>query len=318
MGGQELQFAGAKKVRNRSKEAPGTLQPDLFTPSHRRKGANRFAVIGDAGSGNKHQYDIAEQMAQTYQKKPFDSVLVLGDNVYNYGEPQLFEDRIYRPYQKLFDEQVKFFPVLGNHDVERGHGDQQLTYWGAPQFYNVRKGDVEFFALDSTVFLPGYVGTYLDNPGRALKQAEIQYQWLDKALGDSTAKYKVVFAHYPMYSSDNHANDPALIRWRKRMEPLLAKHNVDVFLAGHDHHYERTGPIQGVRHFISGGGGMPGKGALLKVKYPREKVIPRYHFMLFEVSDQGLQYEAIGRNGKVLDAGVVPPKQQKMTRIRFA
>ena len=38
------------------------------------------------------------------------------------------------------------------------------------------------------------------------------------------------------------------------LEPILVRHAVDLVLTGHDHHYERTHPIDGVTYVVSGGG----------------------------------------------------------------
>ena len=35
---------------------------------------------------------------------------------------------------------------------------------------------------------------------------------------------------------------------------IVARHHVDLVLAGHDHHYERTRPIDGTTYVVSGGG----------------------------------------------------------------
>ncbi len=42
----------------------------------------RFAVIGDSGTGFKQQFEVGRQMADCRQEFPFDSVLMLGDNLY--------------------------------------------------------------------------------------------------------------------------------------------------------------------------------------------------------------------------------------------
>ena len=42
----------------------------------------KFAAIGDAGTGDPAQYDIANQMTRFHAKFPFDRVIMLGDNIY--------------------------------------------------------------------------------------------------------------------------------------------------------------------------------------------------------------------------------------------
>lgn len=307
-------FAG----RTKRPASVQTIQPDLFAPRGMVKGLKRFVVIGDAGSGTENQWKIADQMVKLYQEKPFASVLVLGDNVYEDGEPRLFRARIYEPYKKLFEAGVRFYPVLGNHDVRKNFGDLQLAYWGAPGFYNVKLGkDVELFALDTTVYLPGYDTCHEKTPLLAKKKAEIQTQWLEKALSESKAKFKVVFTHYPIYTSGKHStDDTSLLKLRKMLEPVLVKHGVDLYLAGHDHHYERSKPIKGIQHFVSGAAGR-----LREIfykdtpNYPREKALEKFHFLVFDVTEAGLAFQAISKKGKVLDSGLIPVKQKV---VRFA
>ncbi len=319
-----LRFQGKKQKPafapvHASPTSPKMLQPDLFAPLLQTEALKRFAVIGDAGNGLKPQFDIARQMLRTLKDKPFASVLVLGDNVYNNGEPEHFKQAIKRPYQQLMKAGVRFYPVMGNHDVRGGFGAQQQAYWGAPSFYSRRLGNVEVFAMDTTVFLPGYDGCYQDNPFLALQQAKDQLLWLDKALAASDAKYKVVYGHYPLYSSGMHATKlDATIKLREVLEPLLVKHRVDAYLAGHEHHYEKSVPIQGIRHFVSGSAGQlrPNVSYRDNPPYPRERLVVKYHFMLFEETPQGLKYQAISRKDNVLDEGLLPPK--RFTQIRFA
>lgn len=298
------------------------IQPDLFAPQPKTPASKRFAVIGDAGNGSQAQYDVGAQMARTYAERPFASVLVLGDNIYEYGDPRLFDSRIEAPYKKLLDQNVRFYPVMGNHDVMQGYGPQQRAYWGAPAFYSQKLGDnIEVFGIDTTLFLPGYAGCYKDNPFLAYQQAAVQLAWLEKALADSKAKFKIVFGHYPLYSSGLHGTkEDSTVRLRAILEPVFKKHGVDVYLAGHEHHYEKSQVIEGVQHFVSGAAGKLRPNIHYKDNppYPREKIFARYHFMLFEETDLGLKYEVIGKSGKLLDSGLVVKQQGKPVQLRFA
>ena len=49
----------------------------------------RFAVIGDNGTGDNPQYEVADQMAIYQQKVKFDFVLMLGDNIYGGSPPRI-------------------------------------------------------------------------------------------------------------------------------------------------------------------------------------------------------------------------------------
>lgn len=305
-----------------------TIQPDLFAPRpENTKGLNRFAVLGDPGSGTVHQKKIAEQLIKTYENNPFASVILMGDNVYENGEPHLFEERLVKPYQKLFNEKVRFFPVLGNHDVHSNFGDQQLAYLGAPSFYSFKIGDqLECFALDTTAFTPGYEKCYTQNPSLGQKKTEVQLAWLESALAKSKAPSKMVIGHYPLYGSGDKSekanwreklvNDAkAAQQMRQLLEPILAKYGVELYLAAHEHHYERSKPIQGIIHILTGAAGKL-KEIVNKTRapHPRVKAIKQYHFMIFEVTDQGVTFQAINRNGKVLDSGLIP-KQKRQAQL---
>ena len=85
------------------------------------------------------------------------------------------------------------------------------------------------------------------------QQAE-QLAWLTAELEKPrTTPFLVVMGHHPIFSNGPHGDHKVLVRdW----EPLLRKHKVHMYLAGHDHdmqHLEFEGhPTSFV---LSGGGG---------------------------------------------------------------
>ena len=48
----------------------------------------RFAVIGDMGTGEKPQYELAEKMIEYREKFPFEFVIMLGDDLYGGDAPK--------------------------------------------------------------------------------------------------------------------------------------------------------------------------------------------------------------------------------------
>src|SRR5512143_3749347 len=76
----------------------------------------RFAVIGDSGTGQHEQYEVAERMELYRERVNFDFVIMLGDNIYGGHQPDDFRKKFEAPYRVLLDAGVKFYAALGNHD----------------------------------------------------------------------------------------------------------------------------------------------------------------------------------------------------------
>ena len=62
-----------------------------------------LAIIGDAGTGGKNQFRVAEEMAETYRRQPFTLLLTTGDNVYYGDVADRAKEVIDEPYRPLFD-----------------------------------------------------------------------------------------------------------------------------------------------------------------------------------------------------------------------
>lgn len=243
----------------------------------------RFIAFGDWGAGTPFQKDIAAQVTRSYQRTPYDAVLLLGDNIYPTGDIKKFGKSYFTDmYPVLIQSGVNFIVALGNHDRHDSHELDQLAFFRMPGFYyQVSKPHVDFFVLETNVFA----------------NDQVQQRWLDKALKDSRAEWKVVMGHHPIYSSGEHGMNPGL---QKVLEPLLVKHKVDLYLAGHDHEYERFKPIKGVQHIVSGGGGAylrdfekPLPASLIRVK--------AHHFLSFDVSEYAMRMQVIDKFGKMID-----------------
>jgi hypothetical protein len=91
-----------------------TTAQDLRLPN--KAGSVKFAVIGDTGTGDKHQFAVAKQI-ETYRRAfEFPFVIMVGDNIYGGDAAKDFEKKFEKPYKPLLDGGVKFYASLGNHD----------------------------------------------------------------------------------------------------------------------------------------------------------------------------------------------------------
>ena len=69
----------------------------------------RFAVIGDSGTGDRDQYEVAQQMESYRKLVGFDFVIMLGDNIYGGHAPRDFAQKFESPYKPWLDAGVKFY-----------------------------------------------------------------------------------------------------------------------------------------------------------------------------------------------------------------
>ncbi len=257
------------------------------------KDSVKFLVLGDTGTGDRAQYDVASQVWKSHQVFPYEFAIMLGDNIYGSERPQDFAQKFERPYKPLLDANIPFYASLGNHD------DPNQRYYkpfgmGGQRFYTYQKRDVRFYALDSN---------YMDKD---------QQTWLDKELRESNAKWKIAYFHHPIYSSGGrHGSEMDL---RAIVEPMFIKYGVNVVFSGHEHFYERLKPQKGINYFTSGGAAKLREGDIITGALTAKGFDREQSFMVVEVDGDVMRFQAISRRGKVVDSGEVTRQVKTETK----
>jgi tartrate-resistant acid phosphatase type 5 len=228
----------------------GTMLPAFLRtppPVFRVKAAEeavRVLAFGDFGNGSPEQKALAGTLAAYHQGRPLDFAITLGDNFYSVGMESPADPRWQTWFEDLYGPLgITFYAALGNHDW--GHPDSpaaevlysaRTTSWKMPaSYYTFTAGPVQFFALDT----------------QTIAASEKQRQWLDVELGRSTARWKVVYGHHPIFSGGNYQDRPDLI---SSVLPLLYS-RADVYVCGHDHNLQALRPEGTVHFYVAGGGG---------------------------------------------------------------
>ena len=230
-------------------------------------GAVSFIAIGDWGRrGEPHQRAVADEMGRLAQEIGSRFTLALGDNFYNSGVQSVDDPLWKESFEDVYTApslQERWYALLGNHDY-KGNPQAQIDYshksrrWTMPGRYYVIAGasigvpTADIFMIDTSPLVSGYRKEPAATAEHHVhdQNADAQYAWLDKALGQSTAAWKLVFGHHPIFSGGQHGDSDDLIL---NLLPILKRHGVQAYICGHDHdmqHIHKAG-----MHFIATGCG---------------------------------------------------------------
>jgi predicted phosphodiesterase len=244
----------------------------------------KFAVIGDNGTGDQPEYEVGAQMARARASFAFDSVIMLGDNMYGSQQPADFIKKFEQPYKALLDAGVQFFATLGNHDNQLNRYYKPYNM-GGERYYSFVKKNVRFFVLDTDSLDPK------------------QMAWLEDALRRSTDEWKICYFHHPLYSDGG--THGSAVELRVVLEPIFLKYGVNVVFSGHEHFYERITPQKGIYYFISGAAGQLRRGDVERSEFKAAAFDQDQSFMLVEIAGADLLFQAISRVGQIVDSGTI-------------
>lgn len=241
----------------------------------------RFAVVGDTRSNPAAHAAIN---ARILQAKP-DFALHLGDLVEDGLQPKMWDEffKIEAPLLRA----APLFPMLGNHEAQSDLYFQAFLLPGNERWYGFDYGNARFIVLEAD--------SYLAAP---FKPGGEQRNFLEEQLAQAGNRRKFVFMHVPVHTSL--WEDGGEVNLRLLLAPLFEKYAVTAVFAGHMHNYERI-LVKGITYVVTGGGGAP----LYGVTDPepgRQRLAVDYHFMQVDIQAGVVKAQAIGRDGKVIDA----------------
>ena len=199
-----------------------------------------------AAAGSEAECKSEETAAVAAALSP-EAVLVAGDIQYERGSRAQFAEGYsvgaWAPLKPIT------YPSPGNHEYSTQDAAPYFATFGAAAgpgrrgWYSVEIGKWHVVSLNSNCRPAGGCG-----PGSP------QEQWLRADLAAARAggrECALAFFHHPRWTSGAHGSDASI----EGLWAALAEHDVELTLAGHDHHYERFAPERGVRQFVVGTGG---------------------------------------------------------------
>jgi 3',5'-cyclic AMP phosphodiesterase CpdA len=189
-------------------------------------------------------------------------------------------------------------PVVGNHDVSgRDYFRRYFLHalWSDNQHYFVREwGNLRVVGVDT---------------GIECRAGCSQYYFAERALEEGRRKGQlmVLAMHQPPYSSGEHGSSSTT---QGPISALARLHGVELVVAGHDHNYERSQPIDGTTYVVSGSSGAPIRPVRPRWFTAEARTEP--HYILVDVEPHRLILRAVNLAGDTFDTTVIddnPPRQ---------
>ena len=211
------------------------------------------------------------------------TIALLGDSVYERGSADEF-----RRCFSWARHKPRIRPAVGNHEYLTPGARGYFDYFRVRPWYSYERGAWHVVALNSNCGPAGGCGA--DSP---------QAHWLRADLAAHPSRCTLAYAHHPRFSSGLHGSDRTLASlWR-----ILAAGGVDVYLAGHDHHYERFAPLSGIRQFVVGTGGRSLYPVLRRLSGSRTAQSSTYGVLALSLRPDGYSWRFVPVSGSYRDAG---------------
>lgn len=252
-----------------------------------------FVVIGDTRpTFESENFRNFEQLIPRINAAKPAFVVNLGDLIYGYAP--LRKETQWDKYEKVIRAfEVPYFQIPGNHDT---HSRDARKAYGRRfhKFYQSFDHDgCHFVLLDNTEEGKwGYFGP-----------AELD--WLKTDLQRNNARQVFVFMHFPVWEPERVA-PRAYEFWTQTLHPLFLSNHVAAVFGGHYHSYGPTREFDGIRYFITGGGG-----AELRPEYKRSG--GEFHFMKVLVRGNHFDVRVVTSHGELTD-----PEADVMGGLQFA
>ena len=223
-----------------------------------------FIVANDLGrNGYYDQVPIAQQMGLYTEALDIEFVAAVGD-VHHFGGVASVTDPLWQTnYEWIYSHpglMVDWFAVLGNHEY-KGSTDACIAYsdisrrWIMPDRYYTRVMEVDdstslrLLFVDTTPLIDRYRNNPEEYPDAIKQDMDKQLQFIDSVLTVSNETWTAVFGHHPVYAHTT-KKDSERLDLQARLDPLLTKHAVDFYFAGHIHNFQHIKTDDSPVHYI--------------------------------------------------------------------
>lgn len=192
----------------------------------------RILVLGDIQDPNEKEATITQNLL----KKAVDlhqpqAIIQLGDLIER--PMQCAWDRFSVAFDSI-DTVIPIISILGNHDYLKGliHKPERRPFLVFPYL-----NQTDIAACSHITLCPDTLDIFIVDSNRGIINLFRQASWLEEELQKSTARFKVLLSHHPLYTTRFPMNN-LFVRWA--FSTIAADNGVSLVLTGHEHTYSHT------------------------------------------------------------------------------
>ena len=283
--------------------APGPLTPTSAPsiPAAALPAPGAAVLVGAGDIADCRSVDderTAALVASLIAARPSARVFVAGDNAYDTGSIDEYR-RCYLPSWGAFVDRTIAAP--GNHDWLTANAEGFRRTFGVdahqPLYRAHDVGPWRVIVVDSDCAT-----------GDACSAGSPQLGWLAGELARHRQRCTLVIAHHPRFSSGYHGPSVG----HQPLWDVVVAGGTDVVINGHDHHYERFGPLDaagsptanGPRAFIVGTGGRSAYPLRTQAAAGSElRLAGQAGVILLTLEEAGYRFAFVTVDGVVADQG---------------
>ena len=269
----------------------------------RRGESFSFTVTSETGgySGfDQSDGQINRNIFSQMQRYRPDITLFVGDIVDDGNKYEDWEKYFFGP-GKEFLTNTPFYSCLGNHEDNASWYYDFFAYDSPKNYYSFDYGDAHFICLDSTDFVERE--TYPNSSGKMVPGNK-QFDFFIRDLQSTSAKWKIVYFHYPPYVSGGYQVEDL-----RKLCPLMEQYGVDLVINSHTIVYERSHPIcngkvdfeNGIFYIVAGGAGAMPDWFLPKRDWHTAQSLAVPHFLHVVMTTNSLELQAIDEHERLFD-----------------
>ena len=270
-----------------------------------------FYIANDLGrNGYYDQKPIAELMGVMAEEVGPECVIAAGD-VHHFEGVISTEDPLWMTnYELIYSHpelMIAWYPICGNHEY-RGSTQAVIDYsrvsrrWEMPARYytktfNEEGTTVRIVFIDTTPLIDKYREENDKYPDACHQDINAQLEWLDATLATAKEDWVVVVGHHPIYA-DTEKDDIERLNLQQRVDTILRKHRVDMYINGHIHNFQHIRMKDSKIDYITNS-----SGSLSRKVQPVEGTVfcsSEPGFSILSASPASLELRMVDKHGKVL------------------